>query len=93
MYLKALFTYIIVRRQGVWPECSVQTVHGATGSLRDSDTHAVKKYHTEKMKLIDRLVITEHAILLSSWLEEIQCVEYVVIFYCSPIFLDIACTV
>ena len=40
MYLKALFTYSIVRRQGVWPKCSVQSIHGATGSLRDS---AVKK--------------------------------------------------
>ena len=62
MYLKALFTYIIVRRQGVWPKCSVQTIHGATGSLRES---AVKKYHTEKIKVIDRLVTTEHAILLA----------------------------
>ena len=35
-YLKALFTYIIVRRQRVWPKCSVQAIHGATGSLRDS---------------------------------------------------------
>ena len=44
------------------------------------------------MKLIDSLVTTEHPIRLSFWLEEIQCVEYVVIFYCSPISLDISLT-